>query len=380
MKRSADVVIIGGGISGLSTAYNLARLGCKDVVVLEKDSLYSGATGRCAAGFRQTFGLEINCLLAKKSYEILVNLNELLDYHRDIELKQGGYLWLLRTDKEVELYSKNIKLQNSLGIESRLITAEEAREIVPYLNPEGIKACTFHQEDGHVNPFYVSQAYAEAARRLGVEIDTFTEATDIKVENNHISEVITNKGKIATNKVLNAAGAFAKDVGRMVGVELPLKPQRHQILATEPVEPLVEPMVICTDFYCIQEPRGNFLMGYGDPNEPEGTAVSSSWKFLEEIARRVCKILPILVNIRVVRQWAGSYTMTPDAAPILGPVPQVEGFYLAVGFSGHGFMLGCITGVLMAECILAKETTLPIDKFNIGRYERGELLKEPAVA
>jgi len=114
MKRSADVVIIGGGISGLCTAYNLARLGCKDVVVLEKDSLYSGSTGRCAAGFRQTFGLEINCLLAKKSYEILVNLNELLDYHRDIELKQGGYLWLLRTDKEVELYSKNIELQNSL--------------------------------------------------------------------------------------------------------------------------------------------------------------------------------------------------------------------------------------------------------------------------
>jgi len=380
MKRSADVVIIGGGISGLSTAYNLARLGCRDVVVLEKGSLYSGSTGRCAAGFRQTFGLEINCLLARKSYEILVDLNELLDYRQDIELKQGGYLWLLRTDKEVELYRKNIELQNSLGIESRLITAEEAYNIVPYLNREGIKAATFHQKDGHVNPFYVTQAYAEAARRLGVEIDVFTEAIGIQLENDHISQVITNKGKFATNIVLNAAGAFAKEVGRMVGVELPLRPQRHQILATEPVEPIVEPMVICTDFYCIQEPRGNFLMGYGDPNEPEGTGVSSSWQFPQEMATRVCNILPILANIRVVRQWAGSYTITPDAAPILGPVPQIEGFYLAVGFSGHGFMLGCITGVLMAECILGKQTTLPVDKFDIGRYERGELLKEPAVA
>lgn len=380
MKSSADVVIIGGGISGLSIAYNLARLGYKDVVLLEKNSLYSGSTGRCAAAFRQTFGLEINCLLAKKSYEILVNLNELLDYHRDIELRQGGYLWLLRTDKEVELYRRNVQRQNSLGIESRLITVEEALKIVPYLNPEGIKACTFHQKDGHVNPFHVSQAYAEAARRLGVEINTFTEVTDIKVENNCISEVITNKGKIATNGVLNAAGAFAKDIGRMVGIELPLKPERHQILATEPVEPLVEPMIICTDFYCTQEPHGSFLMGYKDPSEPEGTDVSSSWEFLEEMAKRSCRILPILANIRVVRQWAGSYIMTPDAAPIFGPVPQVEGFYLAVGFSGHGFMLGCITGVLMAECILSRETDIPLDKFNIGRYERGELLKEPAVA
>ena len=380
MKTNADVVIIGGGISGLSTAYNLARLGCRDVVVLEKSSLYSGSTGRCAAGFRQTFGLEINCLLAKKSYEIMVKLNELLDYHRDIELKQGGYLWLLRTDKEVELFSKNIQLQNSLGIESRLITAEEAQEIVPCLNPEGIKACTFHQKDGHVNPFQVSQAYAEAAKRLGVEIDTFTEVIGIQVQADRISEVITNKGKIATNKVLNAAGPFAKDIGRMVVVELPLKPQRHQILVTEPVEPLVDPMVICTDFYCIQEPHGDFLMGYGDPGEPEGTAVLSSSKFLEEMAKRACQILPVLANIRVVRQWAGSYTVTPDAAPILGPTPQVEGFYLAVGFSGHGMMLGCSTGLLMAECILGEEMTLPIDKFNIGRYERGELLKEPAVA
>lgn len=380
MKKNAEAVIIGGGISGLSTAYNLAHMGCKDVVLLEKGSLYSGSSGRCAAAFRQTFGLEINCLLAKKSYEILVNLNGLLDYDRDIELKQGGYLWLLRTDEEVELYKKNVQLQNSLGIKSRLITVEEALEIVPYLNPEGVKACTFHQKDGHVNPFQVSQAYAEAAKRLGVEINTFTEVTDIKLKNNHIAEVITNKGKITTNKVLNAAGAFAKDLGKMIGINLPLKPEKHQILATEPVEPLVDPMVICTDFYCGQERYGDFLMGYADPNEPEGTDVCSTWKFMQEIAKRVCNILPILSNIRIVRQWAGSYTMTPDAAPILGSVPQVEGFYLAVGFSGHGLMLGPVTGLLMAEHILGKETTIPIDKLDIGRFERGELMREPAVA
>ena len=380
MKKSAEVVIIGGGISGLSTAYNLAHMGCKDVVLLEKESLYSGSTGRCAAGVRQQFGLEVNCRLAKGSCEILENLNELLDYERDIEFKQGGYLWLLYTDEEVEVYKKSVQLQNSLGIKSRLITAEEALKIVPYLNPEGIKACTFHQKDGHANPFQVSQAYAQAAKRLGVEINIFTEVTDIKVKNNHIVEVSTDKGKIATNKVLNAAGAFAKDIGEMVGVKLPLRPERHQILVTEPVEPLLDPMVISTELSCQQDPHGSFLMGCESTNEPEGTDVSSSWRWMEEMAKRVCKILPILSNIKVVRQWAGSYTITPDAAPILGSVPEVEGFYLAGGFSGHGFMLGSMTGVLMAECILGKETTIPIDKLDVGRFERRELMKEPAVS
>ncbi|MEA1963926.1 MAG: FAD-binding oxidoreductase [Candidatus Aerophobetes bacterium] len=380
MKRSAEVVIIGGGISGLSTAYNLARMGCRDVVLLEKDSLYSGSSGRCAAGVRQQFGLEMNCRLSKGSIEILENLNELLDYDRDIELKQGGYLWLLHTDEEVEIYKKNVQLQNSLGIESRLITVEEALKIVPYLNPERIKACTFHQKDGHVNPFEVSQAYAEAAKRLGVEINIFTKVTNIKVKNNRIVEVLTDKGKISTSKVFNAAGAFAKDIGRMVGVDLPLRPERRQILATEPVEPLLAPMVISTELSCQQEPQGSILMACHGPNDPEGTDVSSTWEFMEEMAKRICKILPVLSNIKVVRQWAGSYTMTVDAAPILGSVPELEGFYLAAGFSGHGFMLGPMTGVLMAECILGKEMTIPIDKLDIGRFERGELMREPAVS
>jgi len=380
MKKSAEVVIIGGGISGLSTAYNLANMGCKNVVLLEKESLYSGATGRCAAGVRQQFGLEANLRLAMGAYKILSHLNELLDYERDIEFKQGGYLWMLTTDEGVEQAKKNIQLQHNFGIESQLITPREAQEIVPYLNIEGIKACTFHQKDGHANPFQVSQAYAEAAKRLGVEINTFTEVIDIKMENNHIVEVVTDKGKIATNKVLNAAGGFAKYIGEMVGIKLPLKPERHQILATEPVEPLLGPMVLSTNVYCTQEPNGSFLMGYGDPNEPEGVDVSSSWKFMEETAKRICRTLPILSNLKIVRHWAGTYAMTPDAAPILGSVPEVEGLYLAVGFSGHGFMLGPITGVLMAEHILGKETSIPIEKFDVERFKRGELMAEPLVS
>jgi sarcosine oxidase subunit beta len=381
MKSSAEVVIIGGGISGCATAYNLARMGCKDVVLIEKGHLASGSTGRCGAGVRSQWGLEMNCKIAKASCEILENLNEILEYDGDIEFKQGGYLLLATTEAEVEQFKKNVQLQNSLGIESRLISVEEALEIVPHLNPEGILACAFHQKDGHANPFHTTQAYADAARRLGVEIYTYTEVTGIRVKKGRIVGVITDKGEIATNKVLNAAGGWAKKIGEMAGVDLPLRPERHQILVTEPVEPIQGPMVMSfsLNIYCQQTPHGSFIMGYGDPNEKPGINHTSTWDFLIEMSRKATQILPILSDIRVVRQWAGLYTMTPDAAPIYGSAEGVEGMYLAVGFSGHGFMVGPMTGVLMAEYILGKETSLPIDKLDMGRFKRGELIQEPSV-
>jgi|Deesub1362A_J573_1020465.scaffolds.fasta_scaffold02178_5 sarcosine oxidase subunit beta len=381
MKRTAEVVIIGGGITGVATAFNLAKRGCRDVVLLEKGYLASGSTGRCGAGVRQQWGLEMNCLLAKGACEQFENLNEILEYDGDIEFHQGGYLLLATTEKEVEQFKKNIKLQNSLGINSKLLSVEEAREIVPYLNTEGILACAFHQKDGHANPFYTTQAYADAAKRLGVEINTYTTVTDIKVERGRVVGVVTDKGEISTNKVLNAAGGWAGQIAEMAGVSLPIYPERHEALVTEPIERLIDPMVMSFSFniYCQQTPHGSFVMGYGDPNEKPGVNLKSSWHFIQTMAKKVTAILPIMENVRVVRQWAGLYTMTPDAAPILGSVPEVEGFYVAVGFSGHGFMLGPMTGILMAEHILGMAMTLPIDKLDVGRFERGELIQEPSV-
>lgn len=139
-------------------------------------------------------------------------------------------------------------------------------------------------------------------------------------------------------------------------------------------------MVLSTDVYCQQEPNDTFLMGYGAPNEPEGTNISSTWKFMEVVAQKICRLMPILSNLKIVRRWAGIYTMSPDAAPILGSVLEAEDFYLAVGFSGHGFMLGPMTGLLMAEHILGKDMTIPTDELDIGRFEREELMGEPAVS
>ncbi|MGB9976807.1 NAD(P)/FAD-dependent oxidoreductase [Thermovenabulum sp.] len=380
MKKTAEIVIIGGGMAGLATAYNLAAMGMKDIVVCEKSYLMSGSTGRCGAGVRAQWGTEMNCLLGKASIEIFENLNEILDYEGDIEFKQGGYLLMAITEKEVEQFKKNIALQNSLGINSVLLTPQEALDIVPELNIEGILACAFHQKDGHANPFHTMIAYAEAAKRLGVEINTFTEVTGIIVENNRVKGVRTNKGDIMTEKILIAAGAWSRDIGAMAGVDIPVRPERHQILVTEPVNPKLGPMIMsfAGNIYLQQEPGGEFIMGFG-PAEHETYSVTSTWDFIETMCKKAVRYLPYMKNIRIVRQWSGLYEMSPDAQPILGKADSVEGVYIATGYSGHGFMFGPITGVLMAQYILGMPTSIPIDKLDLGRFERGELIFEPSV-
>lgn len=220
MIKKADIVIIGGGVVGCSIAYNLAKLGAKNIILLEKNTLASGATGRCGAGIRQQFGTKMNCILARESIKIFENLSQELEY--DIELNQGGYLILAYTEKEVNQFKKNVALEQSLNIKARFITVEEAKEIVPPLNTEGILAATFCPTDGHANPFKTNFAYAEAAERLGVKIYTFTEVKEIETENHKIVAVNTDKGKVLTPMVVNAAGGYSGIIGKMVGVDIPV--------------------------------------------------------------------------------------------------------------------------------------------------------------
>lgn len=380
-KNTAEVVIIGGGISGCATAYYLAKEGVTDVVVVEKEFLASGSTGRCGAGVRQQWGLKMNVLLSKESIKAYETLNEELDTGMDIEFKQEGYLMLAYTEKMVEQYKKNVELQKSLDIEVELITPAEAREIVPYLNTDGLLAATFCPTDGHINPFITTNSYAEAARRLGVRFMPYTEVTGIEVDQGKVVAVETTKGKIYTNKVLNASGGYSREVAALAGVKLPTHPERHQILVTEGVAPVQGPMVISLHhgIYCQQTPHGSFIMGFGDPNELKEHVITSTWHFLEEMAAKILPLLPPLAELRVVRQWAGLYNMSPDAQPILGEVPDLQGFYNAVGYSGHGFMLGPVTGRLMAELMSGQQPHLDIAPLSIERFEKGELLREPSV-
>ncbi len=381
MTKTADVVIIGAGISGCSIAYNLAKKGVKNVVVIDRSYVSSGSTGRCGAGVRMQWGTETNCKLAKQSIEFYENANEILEYNRDVTFYQGGYLLLATTDKEMDQFKKNVKLQNSLDIPSRMVSIEEAKEIVPHLNTDELLGAAFCQKDGFLDPFLTTDAYYKAAKRLGVEFMTYTEVTGIKREGNKITEVMTNKGSIITGTLVNAAGGYSKNVCEMVGIDLPVYSERHQILVTEPIEHVQGPMVMSfsKNIYCQQNPKGPFIMGRGDDREPRDLRITSSWEFLEEMAKTVTSILPPVGNLRVIRQWAGLYNITPDKQPVYGTAEGLDNFYLAVGFSGHGFMFGPLTGIVIAEMITKSKPTIDVSLLGIDRFEKGNLILEPSV-
>ncbi len=381
MTKTAEAVVIGGGIVGVSTAYNLAKLGCKKVVLIEEKYLASGATGRCGAGVRMQWGTEPNCVLSRDSIQMLENLEEELGYNDSIEFKQSGYLLLAYNEKMVEQFHKNLGLQHRLGIPSRWVTPEEAKELVPHLNLKGLLGATYCEKDGHCNPFKTTDAYAQAAKRLGVEIMTYTKVTNLLKKGDRINGVETTSGTIEAPLVISCAGSYTKQLGQMVGVDLPITPERHQILVTEPVEPTMGPMLMSFyhGIYCQQVPHGGFLMGLGDPNEIKDFNIDSSWQFMQEMAAKITFMLPILKELRVVRQWAGLYDLTPDKTQILGAVPEVPGFFVAAGFSGHGFMIAPVVGKLMAEVMLGMEPDYPIDMYGVKRFASGDLYVEPSV-
>lgn len=381
IKKKAAVVIIGGGILGASIAYNLARRGLQDVVLVEKNYLTSGATGRCGAGIRQQWGTEMNCVLSRESVRIFATLAEELDYPHGIDYRQNGYLLLAYTQKELEQFKKNVALQNSLDIPTRMVTAGEAKDIVPHLNTDGLLGACFGPTDGHANPFHATFAYAAAAQRQGVCLYTHTEVLKIEKDRGRVARVVTDRGSIDCDIVVNTAGGHAAVIGKMAGLELPVYPERHQIMVSEPVERFQVPMVISMShhFYLQQTTHGSFILGQGDPHEPRGFNVSPSWQFAVELAQKITAILPPLKNLNIIRQWAGLYDMSPDAQPILGESPEVKGFFTAAGFSGHGFMIAPYTAKLMAQAILGEKPEIDLHVLNYHRFAGGRLILEPAV-
>lgn len=379
MRKTADVVVIGGGSIGCSVAYNLAKKGFKNIVLVEQKYLSSGSTGRCGAGIRQMWGTEMNCLISRGSAEIFKVLGEETGFG-DIEFRQSGYLLTTYDPSQTERLKKNLAVQHKLGIPSQMITPKEAKEIVPFVNTDGMDAAFFCQEDGHINPFKTTFAFAKGAQDLGVEIIRNTTVVGIKYNDRKISAVVTNNGEIATNKVVNAVGPWAKDIGKMIGLSHPVEPERHQILVTEPLENMMGPLVMsfAHDSYIQQVPHGGFIMGFGNPNEPKKINFDHDWNFLEQMAKKAVFQLPILKDVRFVRQWAGHYGISPDGQPILGAVPEIDGYYLALG-CGKGFMLSPMIGKLIAEKMAGEETSLNIDTLSIERFAKGELIVETGV-
>ena len=379
-KRTADVVVIGAGVQGCSIAYNLAKMGVKDIVVLEKGTICSGSTGRCGAGIRAQWGTEMNCRFGLAAVEKFEQLHEELGM--DCGLNQSGYLMVAYKDSEFEQLQKSMKLQNSLGINTRVVTYDEAKEICPGLAAEDAVGFTFHDRDGHADPFLTTFAYMEAGKRLGVKFLRFTEATDVKTVAGRVAGIVSSRGDIDAPVVVNAAGGYSQFISKMAGVEIPNFSERHEILITEPVEPGICPPMLMSfsgNYYIQQRPHGSIIGGCSPEGHPQDYELGNSWDFLEMMSRTFVRLLPRTKGVRVVRQWSGLYNMTPDRQPVLCEADNVKGFFLSCGYSGHGFMFGPISGELLAQLILGQEPWIPIGMLHYSRFERGELLIEPAV-
>jgi sarcosine oxidase subunit beta len=380
LPGTADVVVVGAGIQGVATAWNLARRGVRNIVVLDKGSICSGATGRCGAGIRAQWGLESNCRLALASLEKFETMSE--DLGMDIGLKQGGYLMVAYQDREWEQLQANVRLQNRLGVQSRVVDHHQAREICPGLHAEEALGFTFHQRDGHADPFLTTFAYHRAARGLGVQFVTHCTVTGIRTESGQVCAVVTDQGTIHTPIVVNAAGGWAQFIAEMVDVKLPIWSERHEILITEPVEAGVCPPMLMSfsgNYYIQQRPHGSIIAGCSPEGHPQDFQQQATGAFLRQMSRTLVGLLPRTRGIRVVRQWSGLYNMSPDRQVILGEADEVRGFYLTCGFSGHGFMIAPVTSELLAMLIVGEEPYLPVSPLHYRRFALGELIREPAV-
>lgn len=379
MTTTADIIIIGGGVNGLACAYDLAKTGMKKIVVLEKGYLGVGATGRCGAGVRQQWGMEENIILARESVRIFEKLPEELGFN--VFFRQGGYLVMIFDENEYDLVARSIPIQNKLDVPSRLLDPKEIAEVAPGINLDGVLGAAFCPTDGVCYPYAVLWGYGEAARRLGVDIRTHTEVTGIDILDDKSYSVKTKSGSYNAPRILNVAGARTRDIAALLGIDIPTKPYRHEIAVTDALKPFLNPVVISPKkgFYFSQSLRGEIVGGIGDENEPSSHSTNSSVDFLFRYASALREVFPALGKVRIIRQWAGLYDMSPDARPIMGTVDGFDGYYHACGFSGHGFMLSPITAKLLTELITTGTTSIPIDTLDLKRFAGGPLTKDPYV-
>ncbi|MEA3340529.1 MAG: FAD-binding oxidoreductase [Chloroflexota bacterium] len=379
LPQTAEVVVIGGGVMGASTAYHLALRGCQDVLLLERESfLGMEATGKCAGGIRYQFGTEINVRLSQLSLPMLDRFEEELG--QPIDLHYCGYLFLLTNEEDATVFRQNVEMQRRLGVETQWLEPDEIASLVPLLNMEGILAGTIHPGDGLADPNGVVQGYASGARRQGAKLLTDVEVTDIRVESGRVRGVITDRGEIATSVVVDAAGPWVGEVGKMAGVDIPIVPVRRQIVVTGPMPEVPPDFPFTIDFaqslYFHREGLG-ILTGMSNPDEKVSfdQSLDQDWELVHMEA--AMKRLPILEKAGLASHWAGLYENSPDAHPILGRIPEVEGFYCVGGFSGHGFQHGPACGLLLAEEILdGKAHTLDISQLDLARFEEGREIVE----
>jgi len=372
MRSSADIVIIGGGILGTSIAYHLASMQAGRVLLLEREDLLgTGSTGRCAGGFRLQFSTEINIRMSLESVRMILAFEEDLDCPVDVH--QDGYLFLLSRSDDLTSFRRNVALQNRLGVPAEILDPVQLGRLAPHVSLEGILAGAYCRSDGIADPNGITQGYAAAARRLGVEIRTGTTVKGIRVARNRIEGVETPGEFIACHGIVNAAGPHAAQVAALAGLDVPVHPQRRHVYTTSPFPEAPRDFLMVIDFattFYFHRESGGVLMGMGDKEETESFDLSVDPQFLEKLLEIALPRYPALANTAINSAWAGLYAVTPDAHPILGRVDNLEGFFLANGFSGHGFQHGPVTGKLLAEeILLGGARTIDIAPLRLNRFK-----------
>ena len=272
-----------------------------------------------------------------------------------------------------------------IGLGTRMLSPREAQKIVPELDVSGVVAASYSPEDGVVFPWPFVWGFAQAARKLGVDVETFVDVVGFDTKGSEITGVRTvgrgGPATIRTRKVVNAAGAWSPEIARLLGVELPNTPHRHEICSTEPLKPWLKPLVadLTDGLYFSQSTRGEIVGGVGQERVPHGIDQNSSFAFLGKYAQSLTRACPVLGQVKVLRQWAGCYDITPDANPIVGPIDDVNDFFQASGFMGHGFMMAPIVGKLIAEHIAEGTPSELFDRWNLRRFKEGKLLHEAMI-
>jgi sarcosine oxidase subunit beta len=376
MNNTADVIIIGGGIIGTATGYYLTKKGLK-VYLLEKDYLSAGSTGRCIGGIRQQFSTQLSIKVAMASMKKFEHLHEELG--QDVEFHQGGYLFLAHDEDKKRAYMTLIELQQKMGLDVDYIDVEEIKKLVPGINTDDLLGGAYCATDGQANPFLCVDGYAKGIRKNGAVLD-HKEVVAIQVTNNKVKAVkIRDNTTYYAPVIVNAAGPFVKDIAGLLSIDVPIEPERHEALITEPMERFFDMMIVdyrADGCYFNQKwGKGSVIGCYTPkPNVP-GHNLGTSFDFVKEMGRRTNRLIPRLGNMKIIRHWSGSYEMTPDGNPILDKT-DIQGFFVVGGMCGHGFMLGPEIGSLAADFIADNKTAYDVSTFALKRdYSSKEVMK-----
>ena len=363
------VVVVGAGIVGLFTAYHLACAGAGPIVVVDRGFLSSGASGRNGGGVRQQWETPATIRLVRESIERFRGFGREFGYN--IWFRQGGYLFLAGTDAEMARLESVRRIVTSEGLDARRVDPATVGRLAPGLALDRIVGGSYLRTDGTLYPFPAIWGLYEAVQRLGVEVRLHEEVLAIESTDGRVTGVTTRRGRIRAPTVVNAAGGWSSELSHRAGLATVNAPTRHEILATEPLKPFLDPMVVrvADGLYFSQTMRGEIVGGITVPH-PTGTALGmpSSPEFLISMARALTSILPAVAGLGVLRAWSGFYDDTPDGLPIVGEDPRLPGFVHANGLGGHGFMVAPAIGERVAAGIVGEKTDLDPAQFGPARF------------